>query len=248
MSIPSETVQAAQRLLAERERVGLAKYGTTVDRTDLSPEQWLTHMRDELSDGLLYAMRTLQTLRDRRSGPAPEFIVSPIVCPGTPDAHTLTLKIGVQSFRIGGGLDYDTREEAEWTAKQLLRALATMQQPSLCECRDRLAESCPGAWELGCDMGANEAHAVPAGEDAEAALQQAKDADRAAYLARWANAPEWAQWLAEDDDGQAGWFDRQPYNHIVVGWIIEEGRAEPAPKRILGRVACEPRPRAEGER
>lgn len=176
MTTPSETVQAAQRLLADRESVGLAKYGTTVDRTDLSPEQWLSHMRDELSDGLLYAMRALQTLRDRSTGPAPEFIVSPIVCPDTPDAHTLTLKIGVQSFRIGGGLDYDTREEAEWTAKQLLRALANMQQPSLCECRDRLAESCPGTWEPGCDMGANEAHAVPAGEDAEAALKKAKRA------------------------------------------------------------------------
>jgi hypothetical protein len=59
----SETVQAAQRLLAEREAVGLKKYGTTVDRADLKPRQWLRHAIEEVSDLLLYLMRLEQTMR-----------------------------------------------------------------------------------------------------------------------------------------------------------------------------------------
>ena len=46
----SETVQAAQRLLADREIVGLAKYGATVDRTDLQAGDWLQHAIEEASD------------------------------------------------------------------------------------------------------------------------------------------------------------------------------------------------------
>jgi hypothetical protein len=60
---PSETVQAAQRLLAERERVGLAKYGTTVDRTDLHAGDWLQHAIEEASDLLLYLIRLRETMQ-----------------------------------------------------------------------------------------------------------------------------------------------------------------------------------------
>lgn len=72
-----------------------------------------------------------------------------------------------------------------------------------------------------------------------------RKAEHAKYLARWANAPEWAQWLAEDNGGSSIWFERKPYNHIVCGWVTHEGRAELAPKGILGRVACEPRPEVQ---
>jgi hypothetical protein len=214
----SETVQAAQRLLAERERVGLAKYGTTVDRADLQAGDWLKHAIEEASDLLLYLIRLQQTIpRACPAGPAPEFIVSPIVCPGTPDAHTLTLKIGVQSFRISGGLDFDTRGDAEWMASQLRNALESISQP------------------------ATKALPTPAAAP--------EDADRAAYLARWANAPEWAQWLAQDGDGWCFWFSGKPYQHEILGWCLgHPGQNKTAGDNILGRVACEPRPRAEGER
>ena len=60
--IPSGTVQAAQRFLEEREAVGLAKYGTTVDRTDLQAGDWLQHAIEEASDLLLYLIRLQQTM------------------------------------------------------------------------------------------------------------------------------------------------------------------------------------------
>jgi hypothetical protein len=116
-----------------------------------------------------------------------------------------------------------------------------------CECRARLAGDCPGTWEPGCDMGANEAHAAAApaetGERLDAALGIDRDPDRAAYLARWANAPEWAQWLAQDGDGWCFWFSGKPYQHEILGWCIgHPGQNKTAGDNLLGRVACEPRP------
>lgn len=172
MKTPSETVQAAQRLLAERERVGLAKYGTTVDREDLSPEQWLQHAIEEASDLLLYLLRLQQTMGGR-----------------TPDSELATLS--------------------------------------------GLAGAAPDA----------------------TTLEEQADADRAAYLARWVNAPEWAEWLCEDELGVCRWSSGKP-EKVAGGWMVEifaeiedeAWRIVADEHHLLGRVACEPRPAAEGER
>ncbi len=37
-----------------REKRGLRKYGTSMDRTDLKFIEWLQHFKEELMDGLLY--------------------------------------------------------------------------------------------------------------------------------------------------------------------------------------------------
>jgi hypothetical protein len=39
----------------ERSIVGQAKYKTTLDRKDLSFEEWITHLKEELMDATLYA-------------------------------------------------------------------------------------------------------------------------------------------------------------------------------------------------
>jgi hypothetical protein len=207
MNTPSKTVQAAQRLLADRERVGLAKYGTTVDRTDLAPGDWLQHAIEETSDLLLYLIRLRETMR-----PEPD------------------LREAVSEMREVMG--------------------------KYCGCRARLAGECPGEWEPGCDMGVNEANAVPAGEGAEAALQQAK-AYRAAHLARWANAPAEATHLAEDSDGRCHWWRSEGAEFGGGPPVMSDGQwfewsgcnhLAVAGSNLLGRVACEPRPGAEGER
>ena len=41
----------------ERSAVGIQKYGTTLDRNDLSTEDWLTHLQEELMDATLYLER-----------------------------------------------------------------------------------------------------------------------------------------------------------------------------------------------
>jgi hypothetical protein len=160
MTTPSETVQAAQRLLAEREIVGLAKYGTTVDRTDLQAGDWLQHAIEEASDLLLYLIRLQQTA----AGFMPR-----VTSPFTSD-------------------------------------------------------------------------------DGDAPVE---DPDRAAYLARWANAPAEATHLSEDSKGIADWWKCEPKQYVEGDghkiWIGAH-YCRPAPTSILGRVACEPRPGAEGER
>jgi hypothetical protein len=46
-------------LLLSRSAVGIAKYGVTLARTDLSRKQWLVHARDEALDMALYLQRLI---------------------------------------------------------------------------------------------------------------------------------------------------------------------------------------------
>lgn len=41
----------------ERAQKGFDKYGTDMDRTDLSPSDWAQHLREELMDALVYLTR-----------------------------------------------------------------------------------------------------------------------------------------------------------------------------------------------
>jgi hypothetical protein len=49
---------------AERSQVGIAKYKTTLERTDLSTLEWLTHAQEEAMDFVLY----LERLKDEYRG------------------------------------------------------------------------------------------------------------------------------------------------------------------------------------
>jgi len=50
-----------------REQRGFQKYGTTMDRQDLSFQEWLQHFKEELMDGLLY-LQKIQTLINDTQG------------------------------------------------------------------------------------------------------------------------------------------------------------------------------------
>jgi len=47
----------------ERSRIGQAKYGTTLDRTDLKPLDWIQHAQEELMDGILYLEKLKKELQ-----------------------------------------------------------------------------------------------------------------------------------------------------------------------------------------
>ncbi len=57
----SATLTALITELRAREAVGRAKYGTDVDRTDLTHAQWRQHLREELMDALLYSLAEERT-------------------------------------------------------------------------------------------------------------------------------------------------------------------------------------------
>ena len=42
----------------ERSATGIKKYGTTLDRNDLSMDEWLNHLQEELMDAVLYIEKT----------------------------------------------------------------------------------------------------------------------------------------------------------------------------------------------
>lgn len=47
-------VEAVRAKLSERAAVGLRKYGVSTERGDLSPEDWLRHLQEELLDAAVY--------------------------------------------------------------------------------------------------------------------------------------------------------------------------------------------------
>ena len=47
-------VAAVIRKMYQRSQVGIRKYGTTMERKDLSYTDWLTHLQEELMDSIIY--------------------------------------------------------------------------------------------------------------------------------------------------------------------------------------------------
>ena len=50
--------------IQKRSEVGKSKYGVTMERTDLSTIEWLTHLQEELMDAAVYVERLLGDLSE----------------------------------------------------------------------------------------------------------------------------------------------------------------------------------------
>jgi len=46
--------------IRQRAKKGEAKYGTTMDRNDLSFVEWVQHLKEELMDAVVYAQKILE--------------------------------------------------------------------------------------------------------------------------------------------------------------------------------------------
>jgi len=51
--------------MRNREAKGLEKYGTSMDREDLSTSQWITHLKEELMDAILY-LKKLESIQNNK--------------------------------------------------------------------------------------------------------------------------------------------------------------------------------------
>ena len=58
---PSTIIALVQNDLYQRELKGISKYNTTVDRTDLTEEQWLQHAYEEALDLAVYLKKLMVT-------------------------------------------------------------------------------------------------------------------------------------------------------------------------------------------
>ena len=54
MERPDTIVQAVVEKFLQRAAFGKKKYGTTLDRDDLAPTDWIQHAQEELMDAILY--------------------------------------------------------------------------------------------------------------------------------------------------------------------------------------------------
>jgi hypothetical protein len=57
---PDSIVQAIVDKFILRAQKGKEKYGTDMDRNDLSTNQWIEHAQDELMDGIIYLEKLKQ--------------------------------------------------------------------------------------------------------------------------------------------------------------------------------------------
>jgi len=58
-------VEAIIAKFQQRSARGLEKYGVTLDRTDLTTLDWITHAQEEMMDGCLYLERLKQDLTNK---------------------------------------------------------------------------------------------------------------------------------------------------------------------------------------
>jgi hypothetical protein len=49
--------------MRKREAKGIETYQTTMDRSDLTTSQWITHLREELMDAILY-LKKLENIQN----------------------------------------------------------------------------------------------------------------------------------------------------------------------------------------
>jgi hypothetical protein len=49
--------------ILDRAEVGQKKYGTTMEREDLSKEEWLVHLQEELMDAAVYIEKILHVIQ-----------------------------------------------------------------------------------------------------------------------------------------------------------------------------------------
>lgn len=62
MSDKMEATNALVAMIQQRAEAGLAKYGVTLDRTDLKASDWLQHLLEELCDAGGYVLATKRTM------------------------------------------------------------------------------------------------------------------------------------------------------------------------------------------
>ena len=56
----SKILAAVIEDMRRRELLGKSKYGTTMDRSDIITGQWITHLKEELQDAILYLTKLEQ--------------------------------------------------------------------------------------------------------------------------------------------------------------------------------------------
>jgi hypothetical protein len=61
---PDSVVQSVVEKFVDRAEKGFKKYNATLDRRDLTTEEWINHALEEHMDAILYLTKLKQTLKN----------------------------------------------------------------------------------------------------------------------------------------------------------------------------------------
>jgi hypothetical protein len=61
---PDSVVQSVVEKFVARAEMGFKKYNATLDRRDLTTEEWINHALEEHMDAILYLTKLKQTLKN----------------------------------------------------------------------------------------------------------------------------------------------------------------------------------------
>ena len=64
MESKDSIVEEVIDLFRKRSEQGFKKYGTTLDRDDLSESEWIQHLQEELMDAILYLTKLKNTINN----------------------------------------------------------------------------------------------------------------------------------------------------------------------------------------
>ena len=73
---PDSVIQAVIDKFISRGKIGLQKYGTTLDRNDLSLLDWINHAQEEHLDAILYLEKIKQEIQKSGSREPDNNIIS----------------------------------------------------------------------------------------------------------------------------------------------------------------------------
>ena len=62
--VPDSVVQSVVEKFIDRAEMGFTKYNNTLDRKDLSVEEWINHALEEHMDAILYLTKLKQELKN----------------------------------------------------------------------------------------------------------------------------------------------------------------------------------------
>jgi hypothetical protein len=63
MNSPDKNVNEICKEFVTRSQHGFTKYGVTTERSDLSYEQWVQHLKEELMDAVVYIHKVQQEMK-----------------------------------------------------------------------------------------------------------------------------------------------------------------------------------------
>lgn len=62
--VPDSVVQSVVEKFVDRAEMGFKKYNNTLDRKDLTTEEWINHALEEHMDAILYLTKLKQELKN----------------------------------------------------------------------------------------------------------------------------------------------------------------------------------------